>query len=66
LPVDGPKTLNGLVLEYLETIPEAGTSLLLAGYPVEVVQTKENAIKTLRIQPHLRRPKRAELHRRQR
>jgi Mg2+/Co2+ transporter CorB len=66
LPVDGPKTLNGLILEYLETIPQAGTSLLIAGYPVEVVQTKENAVKTVRIKPHLRRPKRAELSRRQR
>ncbi|MGF1616063.1 MAG: HlyC/CorC family transporter [Gammaproteobacteria bacterium] len=61
LPADGPKTINGLILEYLETIPEAGTSLLIAGYPVEVVQTKEHAIKTVRIQPHLRRPQRAEL-----
>ena len=33
LPTDGPRTLNGLILEYLEDIPEPGTSLLLAGYP---------------------------------
>jgi Mg2+/Co2+ transporter CorB len=53
LPTDGPKTLNGLVLEYLENIPEAGTSLKLAGYPIEIVQTTGNAVKTVRIQPRL-------------
>ena len=55
LPVGGPKTLNGLVIEYLETIPEAGTSLLVAGYPVEIVQSTGNAIKTARIKPEMRR-----------
>ncbi|MBU0499022.1 MAG: HlyC/CorC family transporter [Gammaproteobacteria bacterium] len=55
LPTDGPKTLNGLILEYMETIPETGTSLMLAGYPMEVVQTKGNAVRTVRISPHLRR-----------
>jgi Mg2+/Co2+ transporter CorB len=56
LPTDGPKTLNGLVLEYLESIPEPGTSLLIAGYPVEIVQIASNAVKTARIKPALRRP----------
>lgn len=56
LPTDGPKTLNGLILEYLETIPEAGTSLTLAGYPMEIVQTKDNAVKSVRIHAALRRP----------
>jgi Mg2+/Co2+ transporter CorB len=54
LPTEGPKTLNGLVLEYLETIPEPGTSLLLAGYPVEIVQTTTNSVKMVRINPALR------------
>ena len=49
LPSDGPKTLNGLIIEYLEQIPEPGTSLLLADYPMEVVQTSNNSIKTVRI-----------------
>lgn len=49
LPTDGPKTLNGLITEYLENIPEPGTSLLLANYPVEIVQTTGNTIKTVRI-----------------
>jgi Mg2+/Co2+ transporter CorB len=51
LPTDGPKTLNGLIVEYLETIPEPGTSLKIKDYAVEVLQTGENAIKTVRISP---------------
>ncbi len=54
LPTDGPRTLNGLILEQLETIPEPGTSLLINGYPVEVVQTQDNAVKTARIHPQAR------------
>ncbi len=54
-PIGGPKTLNGLILEYLESIPEPGTSLLLAGHPVEIVQVKDNAVKTARISPPLRK-----------
>jgi Mg2+/Co2+ transporter CorB len=55
LPTDGPKTLNGLIVEYLESLPETGTSLLISGYPVEVVQTQDNAVKTARIRPRERR-----------
>lgn len=55
LPTDGPKTLNGMIIEYLETIPEPGTSLLLAGYPLEIVQSSANAVKTVRIDPGFRR-----------
>lgn len=55
LPTAGPKTINGLIIEYLESIPEAGTSVRLAGYPIDIVQTTSNAIKTLRIHPALRR-----------
>ncbi len=51
LPTNGPKTLNGMITEYLETIPEVGTSLLLEGYPVEVVQTGSSSVKTVRIDP---------------
>ncbi|MAT64147.1 MAG: magnesium/cobalt efflux protein [Gammaproteobacteria bacterium] len=56
LPTSGPKTLNGLILEHMEDIPEPGTSLLLADYPVEIVQTKDNAVKTVRVFPKLRKP----------
>ena len=55
LPLDGPKTLNGMVLEYLEDIPRPGTSLLLSGYPVEIMQTRGNLIKTLRVHTTQRR-----------
>jgi Mg2+/Co2+ transporter CorB len=51
LPTDGPKTLNGLIVEFLETIPEPGTTLKLADYMLEVLQTADNAIKTVRIRP---------------
>ena len=54
LPTDGPKTLNGLILEYLETIPAPGTSLRLAGYPIDIIQTTENAVKMVKVNPALR------------
>ncbi|MHB1950702.1 MAG: HlyC/CorC family transporter [Acidiferrobacteraceae bacterium] len=52
LPVDGPKTINGLIVEYLEDIPEPGTSLMLEGYLVEIVRTRGTAIQVVRIKPH--------------
>jgi len=51
LPTDGPKTVNGMILEYLETIPETGTSLMLSGLPVEIIHTSSSTIKTVRISP---------------
>jgi Mg2+/Co2+ transporter CorB len=51
LPLGGPKTLNGLILEYFQDIPEAGTSLKIAGYPVEIVQTQGRVVKVVRIFP---------------
>jgi Mg2+/Co2+ transporter CorB len=51
LPTDGPKTLNGLILEFLESIPEPGTTLKVKDYMLEVLQTGDNAIKTVRIRP---------------
>src|SRR5579862_4682124 len=51
LPTDGPKTLNGLIVEFLETIPEPGTTLKLKDYMLEVLQTGDNTIKTVRIRP---------------
>jgi Mg2+/Co2+ transporter CorB len=49
LPTDGPKTLNGLILDYLETIPEPGTSLLLHAHPLEIIQTVEAGVKTVKV-----------------
>ncbi len=50
-PLDGPKTLNGLILEHFEDIPEAGIGLNIAGYPMEVIQTKNRVVKTVKIFP---------------
>ena len=49
LPTEGPKTLNGLVIEYLETIPESGTCLKIASYPIEIVESNDNRINRVRI-----------------
>jgi Mg2+/Co2+ transporter CorB len=49
LPTNGAKTLNGLILEYLETIPESGTGLKVEGYPIEIVETRENRVQLARI-----------------
>jgi Mg2+/Co2+ transporter CorB len=51
LPTDGPKTLNGIILEYMEMIPEPGTSLLLHGLPVEIIKTQNNTVKTAKVYP---------------
>ncbi|HET7370427.1 MAG TPA: HlyC/CorC family transporter [Gammaproteobacteria bacterium] len=51
LPTAGPKTLNGLILEYLEDIPEPRTSVRIGAYGIEIVQTGDNAVKTVRIRP---------------
>jgi len=50
-PLGGPKTLNGLILEHLRDIPEPGTSLKLAGYPLEVLQTQDRVIRSVRLLP---------------
>ena len=49
LPTNGAKTLNGLILEYLETIPESGTELNVEGYPIEIIETRENRVQLARI-----------------
>jgi Mg2+/Co2+ transporter CorB len=49
LPIDGPKTLNGLILEFLEAIPQPGTAFKLFGYSFEIVQTSDNTVKTVRM-----------------
>ena len=53
LPTNGPKTLNGLILEYLQSIPTTGTSLLIANQPVEVIKTQNNAVQMARLMPSL-------------
>ena len=53
LPTDGPKTINGLILELLETIPEPTTCLKISGYPIEIVETDDNRIRTVRVGPRI-------------
>jgi len=45
----GPKTLSGVIIEYLENIPNAGTGVKINNYPMEIVQIKDNRIKTIRL-----------------
>lgn len=49
LPLDGPKTLNGLILEYLQDIPEAGLSIKLNGVTVEILQTRDRSVTNVRL-----------------
>lgn len=53
LPLSGPKTLNGLILEHLQDIPEAGVSVKIADVPMEIVQTQDRVVRTVRLfRPH--------------
>ena len=49
LPTDGPKTLNGLIIELLETIPTPRTCVKISGYPIEIVESDENRIRSVRV-----------------
>ncbi len=51
LPLEGPRTLNGLVLEQLETIPRPGVRLTLGTHPAEVVEANPNGVLLLRFPP---------------
>ncbi len=54
-PLNEAKTLNGLILEHLQDIPEAGTSLKIADYPIEIIQTQDRVVKVAKIFPALRK-----------
>ena len=45
----GPKTVNGLILEYLESIPRAGTGLLIDQHPFEIIKIQSNTIRSVKI-----------------
>jgi len=60
LPTDGPKTLNGLILEQLQDIPEANVALKVDGVPMEIVAAQGRVVKTVRL---FRPPPPAELER---
>lgn len=53
LPTDGPRTLNGLILEHLEMIPTSAVSTRICGYPMEIVEVENNMVKLVKIIPHL-------------
>jgi Mg2+/Co2+ transporter CorB len=50
-PLAGPKTLNGLIVEHLQDIPEPNTSVKIAGYPMEIVHTQDRIVKAVRLRP---------------
>ena len=51
LPSEGPKTLNGLITETLEMIPEAPVCLTIEGYQIEIIRLKGNMIVTAKLFP---------------
>ena len=53
LPTNGPRTLNGLILEHLEDIPESHLSVQVASHPMEILELKENRIKLVRVFPQV-------------
>jgi Mg2+/Co2+ transporter CorB len=57
LPTDGPKTLNGLMLEQLETLPTIGTTTLINNYPLEIRKIQNNTVKNLILYPAIKRDK---------
>lgn len=58
LPETGPRTLNGLILEHLEVIPTDPLCLRLHGYPVEILEIKDNMVKQVKVFPHLYKKRR--------
>ena len=53
LPTDGPRTLNGLILEYLEEIPKGHISARICGYPMEILEVENNKVKLVKVMPQL-------------
>jgi Mg2+/Co2+ transporter CorB len=51
LPTEGPKTLNGLIIEFMETIPEAGTGINLHDHHLEIIKSDEHAVKLVKFLP---------------
>ncbi len=51
LPLDGPRTLNGLVLEHFQDIPESNTSFKIGVHIIEIVQTQDKVVKSIKIFP---------------
>jgi Mg2+/Co2+ transporter CorB len=51
LPTEGPKTLNGLIIEFMETIPKPGTSIKLHGHRLEIINQDNNTVKLVKFLP---------------
>lgn len=51
LPTEGPKTLNGLIIEFMEAIPDVGTGIMLYGYPLEILKRDDNTVKLVKFLP---------------
>lgn len=51
LPLEGPRTLNGLVLEHFEDIPEPGTSFRIGPHTLQIMQTQDRVVKVVKIYP---------------
>ncbi|HEX4046053.1 MAG TPA: HlyC/CorC family transporter [Gammaproteobacteria bacterium] len=51
LPLVGQRTINGLIVEYLEALPHPATAVMIAGHPIEILQVKDNQVKLARIFP---------------
>jgi len=51
LPLDGPRTLNGLIIEHFEDIPESNTSFKIGLHVLEIVQTQDRIVKSVKIFP---------------
>ena len=56
LPIDGPKSVSGLIVEYLEHIPESPVCLRIGRYRIEIMQIKDNTIRSAKvtIDPNIR------------
>ena len=51
LPTDGPKTLSGLILEYLESFPDANAGMAIDGYTLEILELQSNVVQAVRARP---------------
>lgn len=55
LPLGGPRTINGLITEHLESLPRSGTAVLIADYPIEIMEVKNNRVSIAKVFPKLKR-----------
>ena len=49
LPTDGPKTLSGLILEYLESFPDGNAGLIIGRYRLEILELEGNVVRSVRV-----------------